>query len=65
MNEHGELQDQTLTCVDCGDQFTWSTGEQAFFRTKGFTDKPKRCKPCRQAKKEQRGDSGRQKGFNR
>jgi hypothetical protein len=53
-------QDQTLTCVDCGAEFTWSAGEQEFFHEKGFTNPPKRCKQCRQAKKEQRG--GEKKG---
>ena len=31
-------QDQTLTCVDCGESFTWRAGEQEFFRGKGFTN---------------------------
>ena len=47
-------QDQTLTCIDCGEEFTWSAGEQEFFREKGFTNPPKRCRQCRQDKKEQR-----------
>jgi hypothetical protein len=51
-------QDQTLTCVDCGESFTWSAGEQEFFREKGLTTPPKRCKQCRQDKKEQRGGEG-------
>lgn len=49
-------EDQTLTCVDCGDTFTWTAGEQDFFQEKGFTNPPKRCKDCRQAKKNSRGD---------
>ena len=52
-------QDQTLTCVDCGEEFTWSAGEQEFFREKGFTNPPGRCKQCRQAKKEQRDNDDR------
>ena len=52
-------QDQTLTCADCGEKFTWSASEQEFFREKGFTNPPKRCRECRQAKKEQRGDDRR------
>jgi hypothetical protein len=56
-------QDQTLTCADCGESFTWTAGEQEFFREKGFTNPPKRCKECRQAKKEQRG-GGQRKGGN-
>lgn len=49
-----EFQDQTITCVDCGQQFTWSAGEQEFYRQKGFSS-PKRCKACKQAKKAERG----------
>jgi len=55
-------QDQTLTCVDCGESFTWSSGEQEFFREKGFTNPPKRCKQCRQDNKGQRGGGGEWKG---
>jgi Probable zinc-ribbon domain len=50
--------DRELTCVDCGQQFTWTAEDQAFFKEKGY-EPPKRCKPCRQAKKEQRGAQGR------
>lgn len=55
-------EDQIITCVDCKQSFTWSASEQEFFREKGFTQPPKRCKECRQAKKEQRGSAGRDKG---
>ena len=51
-----KYQDQTHTCADCGREFVWSAGEQEFFHEKGFTDPPKRCKSCRQARKNQRGD---------
>ena len=54
--------DQTLTCADCGESFTWTAGEQEFFREKGFTNPPKRCRECRQAKKEQRGGGERKGG---
>jgi hypothetical protein len=49
-------QDKELKCVDCGGSFLWTAAEQEFFREKGFTNEPKRCKPCRQAKKEQQGN---------
>jgi N-acetylglutamate synthase-like GNAT family acetyltransferase len=57
-----EYNDQQLTCADCKRDFTWTAGEQEFFREKGFTNSPKRCRECRQAKKEQRG--GERKGGN-
>jgi hypothetical protein len=59
-----EYNDQQLTCADCKRDFTWTAGEQEFFREKGFTNPPKRCKDCRQAKKEQRGGGGERKGGN-
>jgi DNA replicative helicase MCM subunit Mcm2 (Cdc46/Mcm family) len=57
------MSEQRLTCADCGREFTFSAEEQRFFREKGF-DPPKRCKECRQAKKEQR-DAGRERGGRR
>jgi hypothetical protein len=57
-------QDQTLTCADCGREFTFSASEQEFFRERGFTP-PKRCKECRQANKDRRAGSGDQRGGNR
>ncbi len=45
--------DQTLTCVDCQQSFTFSAKDQDFFAEKGFST-PKRCKNCRDAKKAER-----------
>ena len=47
-------EDRTITCADCGQEFTFTASEQAFYAEKGFTDPPKRCKPCRMARKAQR-----------
>ncbi len=47
-----EHQNLTITCVDCGEEFTWTAGEQVFFHDKGLKNEPKRCKPCKQAKNE-------------
>jgi Probable zinc-ribbon domain len=52
--------DRQLRCADCGGNFSWSVEEQAFFKEKGY-EQPKRCKPCRQAKKAQRGEGGQQR----
>ncbi len=43
-----ELQDIELVCVeeDCGATFTWSAGEQGFFKANGLYQ-PRRCQPCR------------------
>lgn len=45
------FQDKSIQCSDCGATFTFSTGEQEFFQTKGYTNEPRRCPTCRQAKK--------------
>ena len=52
------FQDQTLTCRDCGKEFTWTASEQEFYQQKGFQNAPVRCPQCRSAKK-QRMDGGR------
>ena len=51
--------DKTLTCRDCGTEFTFTSGEQEFYAEKGFTNEPTRCTNCRQARKQNRnsGDS--------
>jgi hypothetical protein len=49
------MSEQRIMCVDCRREFAFSAEEQRFFREKGYTP-PRRCKECRRAKKEQRGD---------
>ena len=56
------FQDKTLTCKDCGQEFTFTASEQEFFESKGFTNEPGRCPACRAAKKAQ---SGRGRGGDR
>ena len=46
--------DKSLECSDCGATFTFSAEEQEFFKTKGYTNEPKRCPSCRQARKTER-----------
>jgi CxxC-x17-CxxC domain-containing protein len=50
-------EDRNINCADCGQEFVFTASEQAFYAEKGFTDAPKRCKPCRQARKAQRNAS--------
>ncbi|MFH1382662.1 MAG: zinc-ribbon domain containing protein [Chloroflexota bacterium] len=52
------FQDKSLQCSDCGATFTFTAEEQEFFQTKGFTNEPKRCPTCRQARKTERSGSG-------
>src|SRR4051794_41847729 len=51
-------QDRTLTCADCGQQFTWTAGEQEFYAQRGLTNEPRRCPDCRRARKSQQGGGG-------
>lgn len=51
-------QDKTLVCADCGSQFTFPAEDQEFHASRGYQD-PKRCPPCRQARRAERaGGSG-------
>lgn len=59
-NEEGELlpmisnggyQDRILTCRDCGQNFTFSAGEQEFFASRNLTNEPGRCPSCRAARR--------------
>ena len=52
------FEDRSLQCSDCGATFTFSAEEQEFFASKGFTNDPKRCPECRQARKTERYGSG-------
>jgi CxxC-x17-CxxC domain-containing protein len=55
-------EDQQLMCSDCGQAFTFTAEDQDFFRERGYSA-PKRCKACRQAKKnEQQGGGGYNRG---
>src|SRR2546425_11895277 len=51
-----EFQDKSLNCADCGQAFIFTAGEQEFYERKGFKEIPKRCKPCREARKQRRGN---------
>src|SRR6266851_4041919 len=49
--------DTTLTCRDCGQAFTFTSGEQDFYASRGFSE-PSRCADCRAARKAQRDGGG-------
>lgn len=53
-----EYQDRQLTCLDCSQPFVFTAGEQEFYARKGFKEEPKRCKPCREARKARRNGPG-------
>lgn len=45
--------DQQIECRDCGQEFIWSAGEQAFFQVRQLSP-PKRCAECRKWHRESR-----------
>jgi CxxC-x17-CxxC domain-containing protein len=51
------LSDRTITCRDCGQAFTFTAGEQAFYAERGYSE-PQRCANCRAERKAQRSASG-------
>src|SRR5512146_949599 len=51
-------EDKSITCVDCGEEFLFTAGEQAFYRERGLTNEPTRCKACREKRKASRPGGG-------
>lgn len=50
-----QLSDKNIECVDCGKPFVFTVRDQEFFKSKSFSE-PKRCRPCRDLKKQQKAD---------
>ena len=47
-NYNSHFKDKIIRCVDCGNDFVFTAGEQAFFNGKRPPlSEPKRCKACR------------------
>lgn len=44
---------QVIKCQDCGEEFIFSENDQKFYQEKGFQP-PKRCKNCRNIRKDKR-----------
>ncbi|HEX2951007.1 MAG TPA: zinc-ribbon domain-containing protein [Armatimonadota bacterium] len=51
------MPDKTLVCRECNTQFTFTEGEQEFFKTKGFSE-PIRCNDCRARRKAEKMTGG-------
>src|SRR5215831_19979467 len=51
-------EDKSITCVDCGEEFLFTAGEQSFYRERGLTNEPTRCKNCREKRKAGRATAG-------
>lgn len=50
--------DKVLKCRDCGEEFAFTAGEQSFYKERGFTHEPTRCRRCRDEKKRQGATGG-------
>ena len=57
-------QDRTLTCQDCGQSFTFSADDQQYHAEKGYSNEPKRCPSCRQARRSDHGGSSSYANYN-
>ena len=50
------FEDETLSCRDCAEDFVFTSGEQEFYASKGWENKPTRCEACKTAKKARFGE---------
>lgn len=51
------MADMDITCSACGETFVFTAEDQEFYESKGFQP-PKKCKPCRDEAKRNRGGGG-------
>jgi CxxC-x17-CxxC domain-containing protein len=51
------IEPKTLNCSDCGADFVFTVEEQELFKSKGYTNEPKRCPECRAARKAKQATS--------
>lgn len=52
------MEDKTLVCKDCSNDFTFSARDQQFYAEKGFENEPQRCRDCRSVHKTQLPGTG-------
>ena len=57
-----EPADRLMHCIDCGEEFTFTVGEQQFFAERAFSV-PKRCKPCRDARRDAEREKRRRSSY--
>jgi CxxC-x17-CxxC domain-containing protein len=50
--------EKILTCRDCNQNFMFTTGEQEFFASRGFTNEPSRCPESRAQRKQSQNAGG-------
>jgi CxxC-x17-CxxC domain-containing protein len=56
--------DKQIKCLECNKDFTYTAAEQELHKSLGYQNEPKRCNPCREAKRQRRpgGREGRPPG---
>lgn len=47
-----DFEDKVIVCGDCGKEFTHTAEDQQRYAERGFSEAPKRCRECRQARKD-------------
>ena len=52
-----DFHDKMLTCRDCGEQFSFTAGEQGFYLEKGLMNEPQRCPNCRSNRRKERSSN--------
>ena len=60
------MRDQEIACTHCGNRFLFTASEQIFYAERNLSSPPKRCKECRDSRKQQDPRSRKQppKDFN-
>ena len=51
--------DKQIKCMECNKDFTYTAAEQELHKSLGYQNEPKRCNPCREAKRQRRPGGGR------
>jgi CxxC-x17-CxxC domain-containing protein len=57
------LEEKTMVCFDCKSNYVFSVEEQQEFQAKGYTNAPKRCPSCREARKSKQLSAGNYKSI--
>ncbi|HYF01369.1 MAG TPA: CxxC-x17-CxxC domain-containing protein [Planctomycetota bacterium] len=47
--------DKSLKCIECNGDFVYTAAEQELHKSLGYQNEPKRCTPCREAKRQRKG----------
>ena len=53
------IEDKTLVCRECGQEFAFTASEQQFYADKGFQNEPGRCPSCRAQRRQAGGGHAR------